>query len=138
MRKLTYAAVVLPILLVATAPAHAGDGRAFHSSRPVSPHAGLVSPGAVLVTPHPVLVAPPHAFVGPRVFVGVGVGTPFWRTAYAYPYPAYTYPTPTVYAQSYVPPEPAYWYYCTDYGAYYPYVQRCPTEWLKVVPQPAP
>jgi hypothetical protein len=60
MRKLTYAAVVLPILLVATAPAHAGDGRAFHSSRPVSPHAGLVSPGAVLVTPHPVLVAPPH------------------------------------------------------------------------------
>jgi len=165
MRKLTYAAVVLPILLVATAPAHAGDGRAFHSSRPVSPHAGLVSPGAVLVTPHPVLVAPPHAFVGPRVFVGVGVGTPFWRTAYAYPYPAYTYPTPTLYAQSYVPrcgwrparaelrdlptgrqrlprrvvpPEPAYWYYCTDYGAYYPYVQRCPTEWLKVVPQPAP
>jgi len=135
--KLTYAAVVVPILLVAGVPAYAGDG-AFHSSRPVSPHAGQVSSGTVVVTPHPVVVAQPHAFVGPRVFVGVGVGAPLWRPAYAHTYPVYAYPLPTVYAQSYVPPEPPYWYYCPDYGAYYPYVQQCPTEWLKVVPQPAP
>jgi len=137
MRKLTYAAVIVPILLVATVSAHAGDGRAFHSSRSVSPHPVLVSSGAVVVTPHPV-VAQPHAFVGPRVFVGVGVGAPFWRPAYTYPYPVYAYPPPTAYARSYAPPEPAYWYYCPDYGVYYPYVQQCPTEWLKVIPQPAP
>ena len=138
MRKLTHAAVVMSILLIATVPAHGGDGRALHSSRPVSPHAGLVSYGAIIVTPHPVVVAQPPAFVGPRVFVGVGVGAPFRRPAYTYTYPAYAYPPPTVYAQSYVPPEPAYWYYCPVYGTYYPYVQQCPTEWLKVVPQPAP
>src|SRR5262249_53089296 len=133
MRKLTYAVVVL-ILLVATAHAHAGDGRAFHSSRPVSPHAGMVSSGAVVVTHHPMVVARPHAFVGPRVLAGVGVGRP----PSPYPYPAYDYPPPTVYAQFYTPPEPAYWYYCPVYGTYYPYVQQCPTQWLKVVPQPAP
>src|SRR5262245_63088552 len=82
MSKLTYAAVLIPILLVATVTAHAGDGRALHSSRPVSPHAGLVSYGAIIVTPHPVVVAQPPAFVGPRVFVGVGVGAPFRRPAY--------------------------------------------------------
>src|SRR5262245_14321096 len=137
MRKLTHAAVVISILLMATVPAH-GDGRTFHSSRPVSPHAGLVSSGAIAVTPHPVVVPRPHAFVGPRVFVGGGVGAPFWQPAYAYPYPAYAYAPPTVYAQSYVPPEPVYWYYCQDYGTYYPYIQQCPTEWLKVLPRPAP
>ena len=138
MRELTHAAVVTSILLIGTVTAHAGDGRAFHSSRPVPPHAGLVSSGAVVVTPQPVVAAQPHAFVGPRVFVGAGVGAPLWRSAYAYPYPAYAYPPPTVYAQSYVPPEPAYWYCCPDTGTYYPYIQQCPTGWLKVVPQPAP
>jgi hypothetical protein len=136
MRKLTYVAVG-PILLVAV-PIHAGDGRGFHGSRPASPHAVLVSSRVVVTPPAPVVVARPHAFVGPRVFAGVGGRAPFGWPAYAYPYPSHAYPPATEYAPSYVPPEPAYWYFCPDSRAYYPYVQQCPTAWLKVVPQPAP
>ena len=33
---------------------------------------------------------------------------------------------------------PMYWYYCPDSKAYYPYVQQCPTAWLKVIPQTTP
>jgi hypothetical protein len=32
------------------------------------------------------------------------------------------------------PTAPAYWYYCADAQAYYPYVQQCPGGWLTVVP----
>src|SRR5262249_56858900 len=99
MSKLTYAAVVVPILLVATVPAHAGDGRAFHSSRPVPPHAGLVSSGAVVVTPQPVGAAQPHAFVGPRGGVRARVRAPLQRAALPRPSPAHDYPPPPLYAQ---------------------------------------
>lgn len=30
------------------------------------------------------------------------------------------------------------WYYCTDPAGYYPYVQNCKVQWVKVVPPPAP
>ena len=38
------------------------------------------------------------------------------------------------------PPAPAssFWYYCAESKMYYPYVQQCPTGWLKVVPKTAP
>lgn len=47
---------------------------------------------------------------------------------------------PTVYVQ---PPAPqpqqqAYWYYCKEQGAYYPYIQACPGGWMTVVPQTQP
>ena len=29
-------------------------------------------------------------------------------------------------------PAPTYWYYCPSYGAYYPSVTSCPTEWVPV------
>ena len=29
-------------------------------------------------------------------------------------------------------PAPSYWYYCPSYGAYYPSVTSCPTEWAPV------
>ncbi|WP_239252661.1 hypothetical protein [Candidatus Nitrotoga sp. M5] len=32
----------------------------------------------------------------------------------------------------------AWWYYCVDRKAYYPYVSQCPGGWLRVAPQPAP
>lgn len=30
--------------------------------------------------------------------------------------------------------ESGYWYYCKEAGAYYPYVQTCPGDWVKVAP----
>lgn len=46
---------------------------------------------------------------------------------------------PPVYIQQPPPPAPAqdaYWYYCPDSKAYYPYVQSCSEPWLKVPPRP--
>lgn len=31
--------------------------------------------------------------------------------------------------------EPGYWYYCNEAGAYYPHVQTCTGDWIKVQPQ---
>lgn len=51
-------------------------------------------------------------------------------------------PAPRLYieqapARSAVPVlESGYWYYCNEAGAYYPYVQTCPGDWVKVAPQP--
>jgi hypothetical protein len=83
-------------------------------------------------------------FVGPAFGFGVDpfFWDPFWFPS---PYPAYTYAPPLV-----IQPEPqvsmqqpsspaasAYWYYCVDANAYYPYTQQCPGGWLKVAPTPA-
>jgi hypothetical protein len=49
----------------------------------------------------------------------------------------YVEPTP----QQAVPSQPmetSYWYYCQKPQGYYPYVQECPTGWMKVVPSPPP
>jgi hypothetical protein len=34
------------------------------------------------------------------------------------------------------PEEPNYWYYCHNPEGYYPYVKKCPSGWMKVVPSP--
>jgi len=128
MKKLSCAAVVAALLFVVAMPARATDGRAFHGAPAPSSHT-VVAPSHH----HPVVVAPHHAFVRPRVLVGA----PFYWPAYSYPYPAYAYVPPPVYVPSYAPPEPTYWYYCQEAGAYYPYVQECPSGWLTVVPQSA-
>lgn len=96
--------------------------------------------------------------VSTRVFIGPGYWGPWWGwprpywSGYPYPYPyaypSYAYP-PVIYQpqpQVYVQPSPAYadpappqtyyWYYCNDAQAYYPYVQQCPTAWVKVLPKP--
>jgi hypothetical protein len=72
-----------------------------------------------------------------RVFVGIGVGVPFY-----YPPPYYYYPPPVVYvppafpaptyAPTYVQPPPQSWYYCDNPQGYYPSVQACSTEWRQV------
>jgi hypothetical protein len=50
------------------------------------------------------------------------------------------YPTPGGYPPVvYGPAAPApvaYWYYCADAQAYYPYVANCPSPWMLVRPQP--
>ena len=84
-----------------------------------------------------------HRFlVGTTVFVGPGWGPSWWWDPYwAYPRPIVIQEESPVYIQQSqpVPPPPvAYWYYCPDSKAYYPYVQQCPTAWLKVIPQTTP
>lgn len=84
-----------------------------------------------------------------HVRFGVFIGAPaFWY----YP-PPYYYPpvvavpsSPPVYIEQSetqaapAAPEqsPAYWYYCADQKAYYPYVKQCPGGWQRVSPQPPP
>ena len=84
---------------------------------------------------------------GGHVRFGVFVGAPaFWY----YPPPYYYYPpvvavpsSPPAYiergdAQAAPAQTQAYWYYCADAGAYYPYVKECPGGWQRVAPQPPP
>jgi len=85
-----------------------------------------------------------------HVRFGVLIGAPaFWY----YPPPYYYRPYyPPVVAVPASPPvyverssaareeqsADAYWYYCADSRAYYPYVKECPGGWQRVVPQPPP
>lgn len=100
-----------------------------------------------------------HHRAGPRV--GVFIGAPLvaygwhsyrpWYPPAYYGAPAYygppavVVPAPVVIA----PPAPpvyvergsanaagAYWYYCPDTRAYYPYVGSCASPWERVAPQP--
>jgi hypothetical protein len=103
------------------------------------------------------LLAPAPSEAGGRwrggVFIGAGPwwgwGYPYWwypppyyyYSPYYYPY----YSSPTVVVQE--PPvyierpseeaEPsAYWYFCRSASGYYPSVQTCPEDWVKVPPRP--
>jgi hypothetical protein len=83
-----------------------------------------------------------------RSSVGIWVG-PGWVD----PYPYYSYPyypyyreppiivqQPEVYVQPAPAPaptqQPSYWYFCKEPQGYYPYVNKCPSGWMKVVPTP--
>ena len=126
-------------------------------SRPAA-HAPAHRPGPSH-RPGPVHHSPPRHHHS-RTFVGLSFGFPVW------PYPAYSsyYPSPyepyypypssqTVIVQS--APAPTqyiekdnsgadnssnktdqFWYYCRDPKGYYPYVEKCNTEWQKVIPFP--
>lgn len=83
------------------------------------------------------------------VFVGVGPWWdpyPYWWYPppyyYAYPPPTVVIEQPPVYVEQPAAPPPAspappaYWYYCTSAKAYYPSVQTCSEDWVKVPPRP--
>jgi outer membrane protein OmpA-like peptidoglycan-associated protein len=77
-----------------------------------------------------------------RVYVGVGVGYPYYGYGYYPYYPGYYYAPPEV---VYQPPvvtvtqaPAAYWYYCPPARAYFPYVQVCPSGWEAVPATKAP
>jgi hypothetical protein len=95
-----------------------------------------------------------HGHFSTSVWIGPGWGWGVWDPffypyyyPYGYPYPYY-YAPPSVVVQEpqeYISApeakeEPAgYWYYCKEANGYYPYVKRCPSGWMKVVPyQPPP
>jgi len=79
---------------------------------------------------------------------GVFIGAPaYWYYPAPY-YPPY-YPSvvtvpasPPVYVErgsaGGEPSADAYWYYCAESKAYYPYIKECPGGWQRVVPQPPP
>jgi hypothetical protein len=109
------------LLAFATLDASASGGR-------VAAHAG------------PRVGAPAHVFPGhihshvrgPVVVGGAFIGLGYWP-GYYYP-PAYYAPPPVYYAPP--PPPVAYWYYCPQAGAYYPYTPSCPGPWQLVAPTP--
>jgi hypothetical protein len=82
-----------------------------------------------------------HRHRGPRVGIGIGLGT-FWGSDWGWgpDWPGYAYPPvvvapPPVVVQP-LPPQPQYWYYCDSAKAYYPYVAQCPEGWRAVSPTP--
>lgn len=77
-------------------------------------------------------VAPPRHFGG-GARIGVFIGAPLYAPLF-YPAPSYYYSPPPVYIEQ--APTPAYWYFCPELNAYYPYVQECPGVWQPVLPQP--
>ena len=84
------------------------------------------------------------------VYIGPGWGwDPFFYPYYSYPAYPYYYTPPTVVVpqgpQEYISPDTGsaddktgYWYYCRKPEGYYPYVERCPSGWMKVVPNTTP
>jgi hypothetical protein len=76
-----------------------------------------------------------HHHHGARV---VFYSAPLYVPRYFYPAPVYVAPRPVTYIEQPQPDSQAYWYYCHEAQAYYPYVQACPGGWQRVAPQPAP
>lgn len=78
---------------------------------------------------------------GPRFYWGgsIFLGAPWYPYGYYASPPVVVQPPPV-----YTEPEQSqqtqqnYWYYCQKPQGYYPYVQRCPGGWMKVVPESAP
>ena len=80
---------------------------------------------------------------GPVLLFGLGLGAVL-TAPYYYSHPYYPYYEQPIYQQPqiYVQPspqrqsKPTYWYYCPEPQGYYPYVKRCSSRWMKVVPTP--
>lgn len=83
-----------------------------------------------------------------RHYGGLGLGAGLvlgsailWAATRPPPAPVYVAPEPVVVMPPRVvavpaPPSAEWWYYCRPAGAYYPYVQTCPTGWERVAPRP--
>ena len=128
------------------APSHAGGGYHGHPVGHHGWHGGYRGPR-----------------VGVYFWPRVGYWSPWnygWGWGYGFPY-AYSYPYPVGYplasaplvinttpiTQTYIQQEPIaeatiqaapttnHWYYCTQPGGYFPYVQNCSQPWMKVIPQ---
>jgi len=83
------------------------------------------------------------------IWIGPGLGfwDPFYYPYYSYPsYRYYSPPTTVVVPQQpqeFIMQEPrqeetGFWYYCKNPEGYYPYVERCPSGWMKVLPDITP
>jgi len=118
------------------------------SSAMVAGHAGGHSPagGHFPAGGHAPYRGGGHAGVG--VYIGVPLFVPdFYYAPYYYYPPVVTLPAvPPAYieqddsgtAHEPAQAEQAYWYYCVEAKAYYPYVKDCPGGWQRVVPSLPP
>jgi hypothetical protein len=106
----------------------------------------LILMALLLLSPQPADAhGPGRVHFGASLFVGPGHWWPgawwgpgWWGPRYLYPPPVVVRQAP-VYVQPARPPEePYYWYYCQKPQGYYPYIQRCPNGWMKVVPPASP
>ena len=87
-----------------------------------------------------------HGHRGTRlgIFIGAPLAfAPWWHAPPRYPATVVVPSSPPVYieqgpATPSAPPSQAYWYYCRESKAYYPYVSECPGGWQQVPPQPPP
>jgi len=88
----------------------------------------------------------PFAYWGYPYYAGYPYYDPYYYPVYAGPVyadPAYADPAyaAPVYGESrggYTQQDPGYRYYCPDPPGYYPTVQNCSREWMKVMPDGAP
>jgi len=104
--------------------------------------------GMAVLTPAAVFADHWHGHFGFYFGVPLYAPYPYYYPPPYLPYPApyYAYP-PTPYApQVYVdggeaqspaqPAQSAYWYYCPESKAYYPYVDQCQSPWQRLPIQP--
>lgn len=88
--------------------------------------------------PHVVIRPIAPAYVAPRVVIAPPVvGYGYGYGGYGYAAPPVVYSPPVTYIEQPRPQE-QYWYYCADYQAYYPNVEQCPSEWMRVLPNGTP
>lgn len=153
--RLVLVVILLGAIASGSAPARAGSGHSGHWGH--SGQAGGHSPQFVRSAPAARIAAPAFSrpFANGRRFdhhvrIGVFLGAPVFIRWYGAPAPYYYYPpvvavqpSPPVYIEQSPGPaapaqQPAYWYFCPESNAYYPYVTDCPSGWEQVVPQPPP
>jgi hypothetical protein len=121
MKKIVWLMLVTVILVLASSLPSQAEWRGGHDW-----HGGGHFRGSIWIGP---------GWWGPPAY-------PYWYPyRYPYYYPYYSEPPVIIERQApvYVQPnqqqeEQNYWYYCKKPQGYYPYVNRCPGGWLKVVP----
>ncbi len=82
-----------------------------------------------------------HGFYPPPFYYPPFYYPPYYYNPPYQPAPVVIQQQPPVYVEQNPPaasqPAPgAYWYYCADSRAYYPYVNECASAWQRVAPQP--
>jgi hypothetical protein len=142
--KLTSVLLVILLGAVASGPALAGGGHSGghsfgRSGSPMSQGSHFHSSVGSGVVPHNGHFH--RHFRSGVVIIGAPFFAPFYYSDPYYYYPpvaAMPYSSPDYIEQGEAAPEPsqAYWYYCADANAYYPYVKDCPGGWEQVMPQP--
>jgi len=102
--------------------------------QPIHNHPVFVGGGTVIVTTpfYPVVPVPyPYPYATPVYGGSAYAEVPTYSDA-----PAYSDSQYGSDAQGYSERDD-YWYYCPDSQTYYPYVQTCPSPWVKVLPEPS-
>lgn len=141
--------LVLAVIISAASTSALAGGPYYHG------HGGYYGPrvGFGLYIGGPGFYGPSYPYYGP--------GYPYYGSPYAYGYgPGYYYPpavitvpsAPITYIEQpqavqpvpQITPQPApqaqqaWWYYCADSNAYYPWVKECASTWKRVAPVPSP